>query len=252
LTKETPTVDDYAKNYSRAVRYSADAAGAHHLLSPESLTDADRWGGPGADHTKRGVIADYLQDLGRDEEADHLRSGRHVVVRDGKVEPGRWTLRPLHDYADDVATMIYQAGADGDWEAQHPPFHVGTPHEIHNHPVDFLPGASFQDVKPDPYGGHDYLDEADAHRSPHRVHRDAKTGLPLVRGSTFTCHDFEAPIHEAAQQWSQLLTDTVFHPGNNVVGHLDGPTQQRLERQITDGARRLSLEEVDPDHKRKE
>lgn len=125
-------MSDYPKHYHKALQFSADHSAVPYLLSPESLTDADRHGGAGADHTKRGVIADYLQDLGRDGEAQLLRSGRHILIHQGTVQPGRFTVRHLakavaavRDYAtrmtgDDPTPWTVHDGGPGLAAVHHP------------------------------------------------------------------------------------------------------------------------------------
>lgn len=89
--------DDLITNLNK-VLYSADHSTVENLLtqlaSPEHLLT--RTGHPSRSDF-RGVLADALQDTGRDEEAGHLRSGRHVVVHEGKVVPGRFSSQGVID-----------------------------------------------------------------------------------------------------------------------------------------------------------
>lgn len=232
-------MSEFPKHYSQALRYSADHSSVPHLLSPESLTDADRWGGKHADHTKRGVIADYLQDLGRDSEAGLLRSGRHVLIENNEVKPGRWTLEPINEHR----RRVRQALLDSGWEAAHP----GPPNASYSDPNSALPSASFTARR----RYDEFLDHDVKAAEPHRHHYDEETGLPMVDGSTFTCHDFECPVSKAATEWTQLMTDTLFHPGNQTVQYLPLAEQQRLER-LAEQGHHLKLEEVDPTYKEAE
>lgn len=96
------------------------------------------------------------------------------------------------------------------------------------------------------YGGHETMAGMELNE-PSTAHHDPKTGLPLIRGSCFTCHDFEAPIHKAPEEWGQLLNDTVFHPGNNVTTHLPQQERERIERMVTEGVKRVPIEEPVPE-----
>ena len=235
---------NYADDYGKALKYSgADHSTVEHFLNLLSLPEHNhtRWGR--GDQNLRMAAADAFRDRGRDEEADLLQGNHHVVIHEGKVKRGRFTLRPLHEFADDVQQEIYNAG---DWEAAHPLMHFGTAHERQNHPLDFLPSAEFQEKRKDAYGAHDILIEPHLD-DPNVALHDPKTGLPLIRGSCFTCHDFEAPIHKAPQKWGQLLNDTVFHPDNNVTTHLPQQERERIERMVTEGVKRVPIEEPVPE-----
>jgi hypothetical protein len=85
-----------------AIHYAASHSDVENLLdqlsSPEH--DVTRWGGPSADRTFRGILADALSENGREPEAELLRNPtQHVVVHEGQVRPGRWTLRHLREHA---------------------------------------------------------------------------------------------------------------------------------------------------------
>lgn len=232
---------DYARRYGRAIRprrYSADEAGLPAMLG--SLTDSDRWGGMGADHTRRGVAADYLSDLGREAEAAYLRSGRHVMVVNGsgadtRVVPARWTLRPIH--------LFRQAFADamlghGGWEAAHPVL----PNGYRVHPRDFIPGAAFE-----PASEEDEEAVADAEHvtDPARHMADRDTGRPLVVIPDLTGDYTHASVEDAAAAFSESLLGTVFHPGNEVLQHLPPAAVESLWR-LARIARHLRLEEPIP------
>lgn len=75
---------------ARVVRYAADHSQVAHMLNTLAGPDhaATRAGDPSNDaQTFRGVLADALQDHGREEEADHLRGKGRVFVQDGQVRP---------------------------------------------------------------------------------------------------------------------------------------------------------------------
>lgn len=76
---------DYANAYSRVSKYNAGPStdgDLQHLLKKLNYDQQTRAGGSEADHTFRGVVADKLQDHGRDYEAALLRDG-HPVRIDG-------------------------------------------------------------------------------------------------------------------------------------------------------------------------
>lgn len=148
-----------------------------------ALTDRDRWGR--GDHTKREIVADYLQDLGRDEEAALLRSGKHVVVHEGRVKPGRFTLEHLEQATRRVDDHI----------------HEPTP-RVGYHRMDY--GLDF--VGPDPTGEYESAiihepgmedDGMPAYQSlPNQEahHWDHETNTPVVRWNDHGCADGEVPI----------------------------------------------------------
>jgi hypothetical protein len=89
-------MSDFSEQLSKALQYTADKSTVDNLLHQLSQPEHDqtRWGQ--GDHTFRGVVADSLQDNGRDSEAQLLRGGGHVVVRDGQVLAGQFTPRHLN------------------------------------------------------------------------------------------------------------------------------------------------------------
>lgn len=108
------------------VLYTADQSTVENLLGQLARPEHDRtrWGDPDGDHHLRGVAADALQDNGRDREADHLRSGRHVMVQDGKVVPARFNLDNfVNRYAALEDMMDEHTGGDHEvwWEVHYPP-----------------------------------------------------------------------------------------------------------------------------------
>jgi len=205
----------FAAAFNRVVRKSASHSDVPRLLA--SLTEADRNGAAhGADVTKRGVIADYLTDLGRDGEASLLRDpNQHVIVRGGQIR--RWTLRHLHEFGDRFHAAQY-AGSPPDA----PPMHR------------FHPSVAFIDRHT---GDYDW-DSATFDPARHMVHE--ATGEPLVGGATFTCHDFECPISRAPEEYADLLADTAFDPRNRVPMHVP---EDRL-RALAETVRHLPVDEV--------
>lgn len=244
---------NFHSDLNKALRYSMDAVDnlLSQLSSPAHIHT--RAGTSRGDKTLRLVLADALQEQGREREAGHLRGDGHVMVHGGEVKPARFTLRHLHALHDRVAQELLAAG---DWNTAHPIMNYGTPHQHEPHPRDFLPGAEFQDAVPltqEPWeveGGynpiHDYLHDEVAEAHPERIHKDPDTGLPLIRGSCFTCHDFECPIHEAPMEWAELLNDTVFEQRNRVTRHLPQAERERIARMVTEEAGRVPVEEPVP------
>jgi uncharacterized protein (TIGR02996 family) len=109
------------KRPDRPLRLAADHYAVHGLLS--TLTPTDRYGGPHADHTKRGVIADYLTELGRDVEGDRLRNpDLHVMIhpQTGEVVPAQFNLHPVRRAYENLIGHL----------------HSGNP-TVHPYPFDF-------------------------------------------------------------------------------------------------------------------
>jgi hypothetical protein len=84
-----------ASEYGRALKFAAEGepatpnpADLQHLLKDLHYDQDTKEGGRNADHTKRGVIADRLQEEGRDHEASLLRDGHPVTVDGLKTKSG--------------------------------------------------------------------------------------------------------------------------------------------------------------------
>jgi hypothetical protein len=131
--------DDFIGDLNKALRYSADTV--ENLLG-QLASDAHqktRWGLPEGDKTFRGVLADALQDNGRDKEADVLREpDRHVMVHNGKVVPARFTTEQI-DWAFD-AVYNYVDPDEGLFEPVYDhevygPNDVDDPDKVHGKPV---------------------------------------------------------------------------------------------------------------------
>ncbi len=82
-----------ARYHTALLKYSATEDAPYEFKAlAASLEPQDRWGGPEADHTKRGVLADWLRERGREYEADLLNNPeQHVLVLRGKVHPAKFT-----------------------------------------------------------------------------------------------------------------------------------------------------------------
>jgi hypothetical protein len=222
--------DDFPAKLSRAIRYSMDTV--TNLLTQLNHPDhlLTRIGHPDRSDF-RGVVADALQDNGRDSEADLLRSGKHVVVHEGKVKPGRWTHRPFEEHRNRLSAAIR---AEGGWDEAHPPLPNGFP----NHPRTFMPDSYWT--------GADDDDLDTWHADDLSQHELDENGIPMLEGSTFTCHDFQAPAHQAPKEWTDLLTDTMFDHRNGVLNHLPPDRRAHLEAIANEG-HSLSLEEPVPE-----
>jgi hypothetical protein len=88
-------VDNFSKHYSRAIRYNRE----NWELLRQRLDQEPhhRWGGAAADHTLRAVAADAFEEAtGNSAQADRLRDpNQHVILSDGGVHRGRFTVGPL-------------------------------------------------------------------------------------------------------------------------------------------------------------
>lgn len=217
-------MSDFHRELNRVLRYSMDTVTnlLDQLASPEQFHTRIGKG----DRHLRLVAADALQDHNRESEANLLRSDGHIVIHNGQVKPGRLTLRPLQEYREHVANRLAEEGAH----------HFGEPTTI-------TPNINWvSEDEPD-----------DSLVTNPNVHPTDDHGVPLVWGSTFTCHDFgnrvnnPTPINKAGREWTDLLCDTVFAPRNDVASHLSPETQRRLEKEIRDGADKVPVEEPIPD-----
>lgn len=101
---------------AKALRYSTDTI--HTLLTELQKPEYDhhRWGSDDIEPTQglRGVLADAMDEQGRDTEANLLRTkGQHVLV-DGqsKVRPARFTESPLFRAVGELADHIYANDSD--------------------------------------------------------------------------------------------------------------------------------------------
>lgn len=94
--------------------YGADLSQIRDMIE-QFRNDPSRWGDPAGDWNLRMILADALQDVGRDREAELLRTqGRHVVHKpDGTLAPGRWVdPRRVFDVASDLAMRLHMGGFD--------------------------------------------------------------------------------------------------------------------------------------------
>lgn len=102
-TTETLPVNDKAiKALNRVLRYGHETTQnlLGQLASPEH--NRTRWGGPDADHTFRGVLADAIDESDRPHaptESALLRDpDQHVVLdTEGRLRSGQHVVQPLHD-----------------------------------------------------------------------------------------------------------------------------------------------------------
>jgi hypothetical protein len=89
---------DFPSEYEKALdrrRYSAGTVQPHEMLS--LLGERDRWPSERPSNN-RAIVADYLDDSERYDEAKLLRDPRqHVVVHEGKVKRGKWPVEKLND-----------------------------------------------------------------------------------------------------------------------------------------------------------
>lgn len=103
----------YPEEIDRALKYAAETSDVRSFLSLLSRPEFEqtRWGQ--GDHTPRMVAADAFEEAGRGQEAELLRSGRHVVIRGGKVKPGRFAVwRLAHAYGDVQDHALAMTGDD--------------------------------------------------------------------------------------------------------------------------------------------
>ena len=207
-------MNDFNDDLNRVLRYSMDTVEnmLGQLASPEFLHT--RAGTAKGDHTFRGALADALQERDREAEADLLRSGHHVVVHEGRVVPGRFTLRHLIDFRNRMGEL------------------TGVDHE-------FLPEVGWETDDP----GDDGVDEQHVFDLGRHLTDD---DIPVVSGSTFTCHDYECPIHEAPKEMAELATDTLFDRRNHVEGLPHHSHWPALEKQIKSEAAKVPVEEPVP------
>lgn len=108
------------------LRY-ADESTVQSLLAQLAAAEhsAHRWGHDDAIRGLRGIVADALDDVGRGQEAQLLRTqGRHVLVTPEGVRPGRFSHHPAFGRAVDVLQHLSDLNA-GDYP--HPEFGVDRP-----------------------------------------------------------------------------------------------------------------------------
>lgn len=98
---------EFNEALNSVLRYSMDTVEnlVSQLATPEH--NQNRWGGPEADHTFRGVVADALRDNDRHTEADLLNDPKqHVVVDGGRVRAGRFTTDHIQNEAEHAAAWL--------------------------------------------------------------------------------------------------------------------------------------------------
>jgi hypothetical protein len=98
---------------AKALRYSTDTI--HTLLTELQKPEYDhhRWGSDDIEPTQglRGVLADAMDEQGRDTEANLLRTkGQHVLVdENSKVRPAKFNPQRVLDHTYEVADQLYNA-----------------------------------------------------------------------------------------------------------------------------------------------
>ncbi len=104
----------------------------------KSLSHEDLQGGPNADHNKRMIAADAVDEVGDHTLANHLRTpGRHLMVHRGSVVPAKWQFTDYHvrraagDLASHVDEMAGGEGWDPGWGNFHGTDRDGTVHLEH-------------------------------------------------------------------------------------------------------------------------
>jgi hypothetical protein len=205
--------DDFPEKLSRAIRYSMDTV--TNLLEQLNHPDhnATRWGHPDRSDF-RGVVADALQDNGRDQEADLLRSGKHVVVHEGKVKPGRFTWEHLGDAMHAADHTLFNPTAM-------PPSQYRRTMQV-SPGIDWTPadGVDYTHRQVEERLNQPHLDDtnrADVH------HED---GIPHVGMVDDTCARDDVPITGAAQNYK----DHILTPQLRWIEHHLGPMSEE-ERQ---------------------
>ena len=106
---------DFIQNLNDVLKYSSDTVEnlLTQLASPEH--NHTRWGGEKADHTFRGVLADALDERGRDKEAELLRNpDQHVLLRKGIVRPATFDGMPILNAARAYADALGDDTTGGD------------------------------------------------------------------------------------------------------------------------------------------
>ena len=115
-------VKNYHDQYNKALKYSKE--NWDHFQQILTEHPHHRWGGGEADHTLRGAAADvYEEHSGDTEGANHLRNGQHVVIHDGQVHQGRFTVQPMQQTLDAIRDhLINHYSGDGLYD--HIGFHM--------------------------------------------------------------------------------------------------------------------------------
>jgi hypothetical protein len=180
--------DEFVNRLNKVLKYGADHSTVENLLSqlsaPEHLLT--RTGHPSRSDF-RGVLSDALRDHGRDKEADLLQSGRHVVVHEGQVKPGRFTWQHLQEAMRQVDTSLFHPTVmpPGPYRttAEWGPSLKWTPNE----------NVSYRAAEERLYQPH--LDDANREV----VHHE--DGVPHVGCTDDTCDTDDVPITETAKTW---------------------------------------------------
>jgi len=114
----------YAARLGTALRYAAEEGDREAEEKPSetflglaaNLSAEDRWGGEKADQTKRGILADYLREEGREEEADWLQNPeQHVMILRGRVHPATADFGIMRDAISDLRRHV-RNWSGGDFE----------------------------------------------------------------------------------------------------------------------------------------
>jgi hypothetical protein len=103
--------DDLTNKLNRVIRY-ADTGTVDNLLQQLNLPEHQEARRGQTDSHLRGITADALQDVDRDKEADLLRSGQHVVIKDGTVRPGYFSLHALSPALNRVRQHVLRMTGD--------------------------------------------------------------------------------------------------------------------------------------------
>jgi hypothetical protein len=229
--------DDLTDKLNRVLKYSADHSTVenmlHQLGQPEHLLT--RIGHPSRTDF-RGVLSDALRDHGRDQEADLLHQGGHVVVHDGKVKPGRFTWEHLQ-----------HAMSRADHELFNPNVMERGPYRttLETGPsIDWIPA---DDADPDAVEEEMYQPHIDDSNRP-VVHHN-KDGIPHVGITDDTCNTEDVPITKAADRYR----NTVLNEQLGWIGDMDHnpATPEHLEslrtHPLVEAVSKAPIEEPVPD-----
>ncbi len=154
MVAEGATPSEGAKNYlppevkqrrearwGRPRRYAAEDVPA----LAQSLSKDDLRGGEKADRNRRMIAADAFDEADRNEEADHLRRGTHLMVHQGKLVPARWSALPTHWAMNDLIHHLRRVSGDNFWPVNHdvPVYSYAHPDSgmMHFGRADYMPPA---------------------------------------------------------------------------------------------------------------
>lgn len=133
---------DYHAEYEYALRYEAGHDDLHHMLN--SLTLEEKLALPTADwKAKRGAIADALQEHGRDEEAQKMRSGEVIgISQDNRVGPGHYSQ--LDRFGQDYLREGLETETHTDDHPDHAHEPLFTNHNLHDIHPDLVADTHYQ------------------------------------------------------------------------------------------------------------